>query len=525
MWWLAILAIGAPALDGPAASLEVLTGQAETLAAGVKLFVDRDYTAGPVPAPLSGRRFVRGSLANGVTAICRVPGLVLVITPARQFNPDGREAELLEQGFAKADQASWPLFGAGDANRCEVYAKTMVAGERLQCGKWAILVAEVAKVNPNLRREYTPARTSMITNQPVEEDGRPVLWPDARRPKVEVAWLYRPETSWTYSHHAHLTWFGGKFHAIWSNGREHEDHPGQRVLWSTSADFEHWSEPVVLAEPGRMGDGTERVLTAGGWHQYDGTLVAYFGDYGPRKETTRLMAVTTTDGEHWSAPLDVGVPVCPNHGPQRTASGRLLLTGNISFPYTDDPAGLTGWTMSGIYPREVLFPKDDPASFWPVAAAQTWPTALCEGAFFETADGVLRMLLRSTGPGFRYRLWVSESRDDGVSWSPPAETAFSDDNAKFHWGRLPDGRFYYVGNPLAGPRLPLVLSTSRDGTTFDHHWVLGDEATAPRRAGRAKGGEYGYPHSLVHDGSLYVIVSRQKESVCVLRTALSELAE
>jgi hypothetical protein len=46
----------------------------------------------------------------------------------------------------------------------------------------------------------------------------------------------------------------------------------------------------------------ERVLTAAGFHQHNGTLVAYFGNYGPNKETTRLQAVTTTDGEHWSAP-------------------------------------------------------------------------------------------------------------------------------------------------------------------------------------------------------------------------------
>lgn len=520
-----MLAISVPLLDGPPAAMEVMVGEADKLVEGVKLFGDRDYTAGPVPETLNGQAFVRGSLPNGITAICRTAGRVLLITPARELNPDSREEELVDQGFERVDQAIWLLFGTGSANRCVLFQKTMAAGERLQCGKWAILVATLAKVNPNLRREYTPARTSMITNQPVEENGRPVLWHAARRPQVDVAWLYQPETEWTYSHHAHLTWFQGRFHAIWSNGREHEDQPGQRVLWSTSADFEHWTTPHVLGEPGLMADGTERVLTAGGWHQFDGTLVAYYGDYGPHKETTRLMALTTTDGEQWSQPMDVGIPVCPNHGPQRTASGRLILTGNISFPYTDDPRGLSGWKMSGIYPPSMNTTPDDPAAFWPVAAGQKWPAALCEGAFYQTDDGVLHMLLRATGPGFRYRLWVSESTDNGASWSEPAETAFSDCNAKFHLGRLPDSRFYYVGNPLAGPRLPLVCSTSRDGLTFDHHWVLGDEATKPRRPGRAKGGEYGYPHTLLHDGSLYVIISRQKEAVCVLRVGLDQLAE
>jgi acetylornithine deacetylase/succinyl-diaminopimelate desuccinylase-like protein len=49
----------------------------------------------------------------------------------------------------------------------------------------------------------------------------------------------------------------------------------------------------------------------------------------------------------------MGVPVNPNHGPQRIASGRLILAGNISFPYTDDPTGLAGWRMTGIYLQEL----------------------------------------------------------------------------------------------------------------------------------------------------------------------------
>ncbi len=44
-----------------------------------------------------------------------------------------------------------------------------------------------------------------------------------------------------------------------------------------------------------------------------------------------------------------------------------------------------------------------------------------------------------------------------------------------------------------------------------------------QRPGRYKGGEYGYPHTVIHDGFLYVIISRQKEGVEVLRTPLAEL--
>ncbi|MCC6352877.1 MAG: exo-alpha-sialidase, partial [Verrucomicrobiae bacterium] len=255
-----------------------------------------------------------------------------------------------------------------------------------------------------------------------------------------------------------------------------------------------------------------------------GTLVAYFGNYGPHKETTHLQAVTTTDGEHWGAIREIGVPVNPNHGPQPTASGRLIIAGNIAFPYSDDPSGLSGWRMTGIYPKEMAATiKDDPDSFHEVAEKQGWPAHLCEGSFYQTEDGVLHMLLRNTGRPHNGLLWVTESRDDGATWSSPTPTAFSDTNAKFHFGRLPDGRFYYVGNPIGGGRTPLALSLSRDGTRFDQHFILGDAKYEKRRPGLHKGGEYGYPHTLIHGGHLCITVSRQKEAVEVLRVALEEL--
>lgn len=374
-----------------------------------------------------------------------------------------------------------------------------------------------------------PARPvkDVITNGAAWKGGRAQLWPDVRRPKVESSFLYQPTTEWTYSHHQSIAFFRGRFHAIWSNGRQDEDAPGQRVLWATSPDGRAWTTPRPLVDSVVDANGVERVLTAAGFHEHAGTLVAYFGNYGPKKETTHLQAVTTTDGEHWSAVREMGVPVNPNHGPQRTASGRLIISGNISFPYTDDPSGLTGWRMTGIYPAAMAATiKDDPVSFKEVAQAQGWRAALCEGSFYQTDDGVLHLLLRDTTKTVVTRhLWLTESRDDGATWTTPVETAFSDTNAKFHCGRLPDGRFYYVGNPVGGGRTPLVLSLSRDGVHFDRHFILGETRYERRRAGESKGGEYGYPHTLIHAGGLYVIVSRQKEAVEVLRVALADLAD
>ena len=383
--------------------------------------------------------------------------------------------------------------------------------------------------------------------------------PQAIRPRLEteITYLYRPRSDWTYSHHPSLTAFRGRLYAMWSNGRVDEDAPGQRVFYASSADGSSWSSPRPLVDslPGKH---SELVLTAAGFHSHGDRLVAYAGQYeceaaalarGVRSgidchhEDTRLRALVSADGETWGDMLDLGLPIVPNHPPQATRSGRLIICGNISFPYTDDPSGLSGWRMTGLYPPDMAASVyDDSEGFWHVKERLGWPVGLCEGAFYQTDDGVLHMLLRSG----EQRLWLSESSDDGATWSAPAPADFSDNDSKFHFGRvaasreaagsrregtrpgrLPDGRFYYVGTPdplPRGARNPLVLSLSEDGERFDRHFVLHqDEPYGMIRRGRYKGGLYGYPHSLVHDGRLYVIVSLRKEAVAVLQTPLAAL--
>ena len=136
------------------------------------------------------------------------------------------------------------------------------------------------------------------------------------------------------------------------------------------------------------------------------------------------------------------------------------------------------------------------------------------------------MLLRVTGKGWKGKLWLTESNDDGATWSKPLETAFTDNDSKFHFGSLPDGIFYYVGIPDTlhhYARTPLVLSVSEDGKIFNKNYIIADEEYKLKQQGLWKGGQYGYPHTMIYDGYMYVIVSRQKEAIEVLRFALSQL--
>lgn len=347
-----------------------------------------------------------------------------------------------------------------------------------------------------------------------------------------------PTDGWSYAHHASLGVFQDKLFAMWSNGRHNEDDVGQRVMIAHRENGV-WTEPRVLADSVTTGN-PFHVLTAAGMNTFGDTVIAYIGSYEydasqldengdrPHKDAyhtnTRLGYVTSADGIRWSGVTWMDLTMIPNHGPRATRSGRLIISGNISFPYTDDPSGRTGYTVTGIYGhsfkgRPVV---DDSETIHRVTKENGFSANLiCEGAFYQTDDEVLHMLLRSNSG----RLWCTESHDDGRTWQSPYPTQFTDDNSKFDVGRLPDGRFYYVGNsvPNQGRRNPLMLCLSDDGVNFDTQVVLCDGEYHKQFEGLYKGGMYAYPHTVVADGCLWIIYSKCKEAIEVACIRLTDL--
>lgn len=350
--------------------------------------------------------------------------------------------------------------------------------------------------------------------------------------------VYEPSNDWLYSHHASITYFNHRFWAIWSNGKINEDDCGQRVLMAQSCDGEHWEGVRPIVTPDMLGD-PKKVLISAGFYVNGETLNVYFGSYNYSEEAlhggqtrpyhdgshenTALGVVSTTDGINWSKPQGLGLNMVPNHGPQKTSSGRLIISGNIMFPYTDNPDGIHHYKSTGIYGAAFgqEIPRDDSEAIHYVHKFRGWDTNLiCEGSFYQTDDNVIHMMLRSNT---RY-LWHTESRDDGETWSEPERTEYSDDSSKFHFGRLPDGRYYGVSNTNpGGGRNPLDICISEDGINFNKHFILQDEPYEMKAEGMYKGGHYGYPHTLIHDNYMYVIYSKGKETIEVTKFSLDQL--
>lgn len=387
-----------------------------------------------------------------------------------------------------------------------------------------------------------------MTEQPITERS-PITnrWGSARRTKklpARETLIYRAVEGAAYDHHQQITSLDGRLYATWSNGVRDEDMNGQRMMLATSDDGgETWSEPrpLVEPEPGRHGPA---VITAEGIHVHDGTLVAYYGHYDLTYHGILMyyaaggnqgmrycdepfhvdihcgIMVSRDRGATWEGPVERIPGFVPNLGPSPTASGRLILPGNLTFPHTDDPAGISGWTVAGVPGSEGM--PDDPESHVRIMKkTRKGRLHVSEGSFFQTDDGVIHMMLR-TGEG---RLAESRSADDGATWSEPALTDFTDAESRTHFGRLPDGRFFGLSNPDPGSvRTPLVLAASDDGVAFDTHYVVGDEENhLSRITGVHKYGRYGYPHLHIMDGTAFVIYSINKEDVALSRFPLSAL--
>jgi hypothetical protein len=118
------------------------------------------------------------------------------------------------------------------------------------------------------------------------------------------------------------------------------------------------------------------------------------------------------------------------------------------------------------------------------------------------------------------------SYDYGETWDIPRKTDFYCDISLTATGRLPDGRFYYVGNE-DGDRLyqrdPLVLSLSDDGENFDKHYILAHGGYKERFRGINKGGAFAYPNVIQVGDYLYVSFTIYKEEIAVARIALADL--
>jgi hypothetical protein len=318
--------------------------------------------------------------------------------------------------------------------------------------------------------------------------------------------------------HSYLAFFDGRFWAMWSSSKIHEEDPDQHVKFATSKDGHAWSEARVLVADPDGPSGPARWI-ARGFFVYGGklnALAAYItsADYQGRRKgqvvwrDLRLMRFQW-DGNHWSE-RGVMAEGCMNNFPPARVGAR--------------------WMMACRDEKMRLFVAlNDKGPFAPswskqMIAADPPFDLMDEPSFYEAPDRTVHLIIRDNShSGY---LIHAVSRDGGTTFSKPVLTNYPDAGSKNFVGRLSDKRFFLVNNPNPKRRDPLAISFSDDGWTYDALRAVRDGATPPRFNQRpGVRGSFQYPHAIEHGGSVWIAYSTNKEDIEITELSLKDIPQ
>ena len=313
--------------------------------------------------------------------------------------------------------------------------------------------------------------------------------------------------------HNYLTFHGGRYWVMWSDGPAIEDRVGQRVKFATSLDGLKWGQPQFLT-PEPPGSGKDspwygsrsprgyRWIARGFWPRADALLALASldeadGFFGPSLELRAFR--WNASGETWDAAGVVFTNTINNFPPQKLPTGEWMMSRR-----THD------YKRTGV---QFLIGGHRAPNGWesfPVPGSSE-ELAAEEPDWWVLPDGKLMALFRDNRrSGYLYR---SFSADHGRTWGKPVRTDFPDARSKFNGLRLSNGRYVLVSNPNPLKRDPLAMSISDDGMVFTRMGFL------------VGGRSVDYPHVMEHDGYLFVAFAGGKQSVEVLRIRLADLDE
>ncbi|PQO25755.1 hypothetical protein C5Y96_23385 [Blastopirellula marina] len=358
------------------------------------------------------------------------------------------------------------------------------------------------------RKEYSPVMLSgdWVPEKPhqIDFDNLPkipsqhVVISDVRKPKG-------------VHQHNYLTFYDGRFWAMWSDGPGVEDRVGQRVSYATSNDGIQWSKPkYVTPEPPTSGKDSKhyntrssegfRWISRGFW-QRDGELLALCsldeaaGFFGKSLELRAFRF--DKKGNAWVDHGLVHKNAINNFPPKQIPTGEWMMS-RRTYDYSKHGVEFLTGGVDAI---------DDWEAFPVLGSSQE--LAAEEPYWWVLPDGRLTALFRDNRKsGYLYR---SFSEDNGRTWSRPRRTDFPDARSKFSGVRLADGRYILVSNPHPKRRDPLALSISSDGVVFTKMGYL------------AGGRHVDYPHVIEHDGHVLIAFATQKQTVEVLKIKLEDL--
>ena len=331
---------------------------------------------------------------------------------------------------------------------------------------------------------------------------------------------------WTYQHHVGIGCWKGRLYAVWDMTHKDEDVPPCHLVYSTSADGFHWTQPRDLFPYGL------------GWNlrfyfyrASNGRMLAFAcGAYPTEKISEaekRTLLVREITADHRLGPVYTLINPGPAYPPIYTTSRDHGFVAACREACNNRP--LLEQQDYGVFLGDRRMKWHD---------GRNWPDGRIGGAgsfwvfgkafcFFHRRDGVLVGLCKMG--------WVTLSYDEGETWTLPVIPPTIEAGSGKAWAqRTPDGRYAMVYIPQRHRRFPMAVTTSDDGVTFRDMRVIHGEVPPQRYAGEAKGGgpqylrgvaEWAGDAASLDQNSIWVIYSVNKEDIWVSRIPVPIVAE
>ena len=280
------------------------------------------------------------------------------------------------------------------------------------------------------------------------------------------------------------------------------------AIWGARRTAGGWHAPEVLVREPSIAT-YNPVL----FHGADGVLWLYY-KFGPKPDSWTAGRLSSRDeGATWSSVehLPAGI-----YGPIRAKPlvrpDGTIISGTSVESYNSWACWIERSTDNGR-----TWTRHGPITVAPSAASQggvaigTVRHGIIQPVVVPMGGKRLRLYARSTPTVAR--VCVSDSDDDGLTWTPARPTSLPNPNAGIDVVRLADGRFVIIYNHTAQGRTPLNLAVSRDGDKLEMFQALESEP-----------GEYSYPAMIQgRDGDLHITYTWQRNKIRYVRWPLAKV--
>ena len=298
----------------------------------------------------------------------------------------------------------------------------------------------------------------------------------------------------------------GDILAAWFGGSA-EGHPDVSI-WSARRNASGWSEPIELAREPHIACWNPVLF-----HSADGRLWLYY-KFGPAPFSwVAARKFSLDEGRTWSPVehLPAGL-LGPIRSKPLVLDSGIIVSGTSVEAYhawsiwiersTDNG---TTWSTIGPIPLGVGIPSST------LAVERTH--GLIQPSVVLLGRRHLRLFARSTED--IARLCVSDSFDDGATWSAARPLALPNPNSGIDAVSMRDGRVVLVYNNSITSRSPLNVAVSHDGEHFDDFRTL--ESVA---------GEFSYP-AIIQEagGDLDISYTWNRKSIAFVHIPLKDIPD